>query len=317
VNKTIWEAALDELGKVWAQRNSGLLLHLLTDNLAMHREEDILRFAKKRLIKMYLLPPNTTHFLQPFDDLPFAIYKVELRRLADLIGKSRVRLGQSIKDSVELATLVSLDVEKVAFAKDKIVAAFENTGIWPWSPNLILSHAKRNVGDPEVKKEYHEESLRELSARIHGETLAKARDIVAASEVGKERVTVSVKYNFQYDTDTILAHSDALFTENVQKEEAKRQKEAEREENKAKKEAAKRDREEARLKKLTHSCRVKFCKRKWDDAQLEDWVFCEFCDKFAVCPMHWRKGESEQGQITMIDHEAECKRTLKRSRRGQ
>ena len=142
----IWKQALGELAAIWNQKCPGLVLTLLTDNLATHRDVDVVEEMWNNFIHMFYLPPNTSHFLQPLDDLPFAIYKSELRNLADKLIRSFSSLGKKKVESVYLATLVSGEAEKIAFAADKVQAGFQNTGVWPWNPQLILNNAFINVG---------------------------------------------------------------------------------------------------------------------------------------------------------------------------
>jgi hypothetical protein len=282
----------------------------------MHRDEKIVEKMVNKSIHAFYLPPNTSHFLQPLDDLPFAIYKSELRRLADAFVRARKTIGGHTKNATEIGTLVSIEAGKLAFAPGKIQEGFANTGIWPWNPERILEHANLNVGIFEEKKKMGDinEKVVELSRNAWSKKIQIERRIVETLEASKERVTVTAKYKEAFDAHSLLTNSRILREQRDTKEEEKRRKTEEKERKRLEREESRRARFELQEAKKNHSCRVKGCKRKWDESFLVNWVFCEACDKYAVCPVHWDAGESGVGQMQMKGHEVDCMRVNKKAR---
>ena len=119
---------------------------LFTHNLAVHRDTKGVKHAAGLDVDMMFLPPNTSHFTQPLDNLVFAIYKSELTRLASSLNRSLSAFGEKLENhSISVLTSVTVAAEAVAFRRDKIIASFANT-IFPWDPNAILDRARRNIG---------------------------------------------------------------------------------------------------------------------------------------------------------------------------
>jgi len=320
VTGEIWSQALDELAKIWAQKYPGVILTLLTDNLATHRDMEVVEEMWKNLIHMFYLPPNTSHFLQPLDDLPFAIYKTELRNLADKLIRSFASLGKSKVDSVFLATLVSGEAEKIAFAPDKVRAGFKNTGVWPWNPELILNNVLVNAGRAHETKAEEKDPLSDLKTmarNVYAADLAARKELADSFEVKHERVSVTTQYLTKYDSDSLrIAHKQRIADEEriadekvVIQEEKKRKREQ--------LEVEKRKREEEREVKRKFSCRIKGCRKKWNDNNINHWTQCNNCLRFALCPTHAADASALQ---VLVDHKAECaldEPPKKRARQGE
>ena len=282
------------------------MLTLLTDNLATHRDVDVVEEMRNNFIHMFYLPPNTSHFLQPLDDLPFAIYKSELRNLADKLIRSFSSNGKKKVESVYLATLVSGEAEKIAFAADKVQAGFQNTGVWPWNPQLILNNAFINVGrahEAENDEKEIKSDLKTMARDAYEAEIAARKELTDRFESKKERVTVTTQYLTKYDSDSLRK---AEKEKKLEEEIIAREKLAVQEEKKRKRDLLEEERklrETAREGKRVFCCRVKGCRKKWTDLNVINWTICDDCHRFAVCQAH---SEAATSQQMLIDHKANC-----------
>jgi hypothetical protein len=105
--------------------------------------------ALPKNIDVTFLPPYTSHFLQPLDDICFAIYKTKIAAIAARLNKafgSRGFAERGASRSTHILTLASFLAEKLAFEKSKIQKSFKRTGIYPWNKALVLKNARINSG---------------------------------------------------------------------------------------------------------------------------------------------------------------------------
>ena len=147
MNREIFSRAMLLFVQWWTTLYPGLNCLLLCDNLEAHRDAEGLRHATSHGAHVFFLPPNTSHFLQPLDDKVFAIYKTCLRKFGNKLnmkfGKMRQKLAGHASSVITAATPMA---EHIAFSDKHIQEAFKNTGIYPWNPELILTQARKNVG---------------------------------------------------------------------------------------------------------------------------------------------------------------------------
>lgn len=320
-----------------------MVASLLLDNLRFHKDVDPIILAKKNFVHLLFLPPNTSHFLQPLDDLVFARYKTHLAKLARQLLLALK--GTTTKQSPALIiTAVTSAAEKVAFSPDAIKLSFKNCGMWPINIQKIQDMAALNIGKPKDSPS-PQKSPRKAS-RIHYrqkvadavmELHAKKESTRKKSEEANLRVTPTVEYGMLFDTDSIIAKSeevrtakelDARLKAEIAREKA-REKErrasinedrriekeikAEEKEQKLREKAnideAKRlrgvgtKRKRADPPELELNCIVKDCRMTWNTADTSKWMFCEHCDACCVCKGHW---QDPQGHQLLIDHEGRC-----------
>ena len=115
------------------------------DRLPAHKDKNGIELLKKNGIEARFFPVKTSHFLQPLDQLIFAIFNNGVRR---------DRLAQ--KQSIMLTKKEFLTIfEKVinhnlpkGLQQDIVKKSWIKTGLWPWSSNLIEKMLFENVGLP-------------------------------------------------------------------------------------------------------------------------------------------------------------------------
>ncbi|ORY25282.1 hypothetical protein BCR33DRAFT_806773 [Rhizoclosmatium globosum] len=144
LTETQWIPILTELAQRWKILHPRIKPFLLLDNLGTHKTFDVLHHCYNCGIDGFPFPANTTHFLQPLDDVLFANLKNTIVRL------------YRAKKSFSLDLLGSLGKELVPVALEArncltpalIQSAFCRTGIYPFDKEKIWEKAKLNVAAP-------------------------------------------------------------------------------------------------------------------------------------------------------------------------
>eukprot|EP00301_Raphidiophrys_heterophryoidea_P024155 c7746_g1_i2.p1 GENE.c7746_g1_i2~~c7746_g1_i2.p1 ORF type:complete len:167 (-),score=32.60 c7746_g1_i2:151-651(-) len=72
-----FDACMKKFVELW-RLHPGLRVWVFVDGLACHKQLELVRFALDQGVEMWLPPANTSHFLQPLDDKPFAYFKKTL-----------------------------------------------------------------------------------------------------------------------------------------------------------------------------------------------------------------------------------------------
>lgn len=161
------------------------------------------------------------------------------------------------------------------------------------------------------------EQVRDTSRNTAMAVLARHRSIV---EEAKKTPTKSVRLDYEkiYDTGTLLRVSHEHAERERLAQEEKEKARLEREEAKARREREKADREREALerktaaanrkrereeKALTYRCQVPGCKRIWNESRPTDFIWCQVCKRYALCPSH---GKDPGLRIAHRKHEREC-----------
>ncbi len=308
---------------------------LLVDNLRFHKDLDPILKAKEDFVYLLFLPPNTSHFLQPLDDLVFARYKAHLARLARELLLALKTTGIK-RTPAEIITAVTAAAEKIAFDPQVIRDSFKNCGLWPMDYEMIEKMAYLNIGKPKhtsptkSPKKTSREDYRKKVANMVMELHSRKQATRKKSEEANLRVTPTAEYGYLFDTDSIIANSKEVLRfreekarekerENERKAEIKDEKRIQKERKTEEKEQKLRERasidEAKRLRSvgmkrkredppnLELNCIVKMCKLTWNTADKSKWMFCEHCDACCVCQGHWRDGS---GKAVLNDHEGRC-----------
>lgn len=111
---------------------------LIMDGHASHITASFLSFCVQHLIDVVILPPHTSHVLQPLDVSCFAPLKRALAKHADAL--SRLDTGRTTRAQwVEMYQLARQE----AFTAKTIAAGFRKTGLYPISAIEVLSGLTR------------------------------------------------------------------------------------------------------------------------------------------------------------------------------
>lgn len=330
MGKRNWKAAIEGFRKAIDAEMKGKEVLLLCDNLGSHRELDTLTWCLEHLIYTLFLPPNTSHFTQPLDDLMFSVYKSMLR-----LECSRRRWRNLIAgvDTKHIIQQVQQLCEQKAFAKKTIQASFENCGVWPLDTSKIhLRALENNCSSAAVKT-----STNLLPACTATATNAVVELIQSFSS---DPTTITVRHQVDYEKTTTVEElieaeqKKATLKEKTQKEaedtkilkrqlqeqkkkeklDQARKKKEEQRSRKRKLEQKKKDALNLKRQKLWNkSCRYLGCEKLWISSS--KWLWCEYCldsDWFGVCSLHCKTSE---GMKLMTKHEASCKKKYERLNR--
>ena len=151
-----------ELFGIWAQvNNQRSTVLLLWDNLPQHRSHNVLTQCENLGVLSQMLPPNSSHFLQPLNNLVFAT----LQRNSPLMGSAVATAFQT------------------AFTPAIIRSSWENVGLWPFSPEVIKERAREDTGGGEVKKNldgkgggWGVDSVQQMVIKISNESFRRERE---------------------------------------------------------------------------------------------------------------------------------------------
>ena len=268
MNSTHTKKALEFFG-LWAAKYTDASVLLLWDNLAQHRSNKVLTQCQSLGVVCQMLPPNSSHFLQPLDNVVFATLKNQAGTIYNDTKAAFDAMQLRYPRLLERAAAAAFDV---AFKPSLIKAAWKNVGIWPFSPEIIEARALKQTGGGPVNKftgkekgakksnggkgewvgiESVEQKTVEVSCKNSNENFRKVREIVSDDSLflsveqkptaknRKKRCNTATKLF----TETGGRHSDLL---RLQKE-LREKKEAEdraKAEKKVKKQEGKRKREE-------------------------------------------------------------------------
>jgi hypothetical protein len=123
----------------------GIPAPVYADRLSSHTSAELLATLVGKQVSFVLFPAGTSQFLQPLDDVVFALFKNKLRLHRDNL-MSADPLGTTIaEDTLLTAMMLAL---RETLKPGPIQASFRNTGIYPWNPEKISATARRALPDP-------------------------------------------------------------------------------------------------------------------------------------------------------------------------
>ncbi|QRV77303.1 DDE superfamily endonuclease [Ceratobasidium sp. AG-Ba] len=183
VSKNGWTD--DELTYLWfkkvfvpqavAQNTSGRPILLLMDGHGSHETNELVIYghSHKPRVHVYLLPPHTTHRLQPLDVGVFGVAQRQWARLCD----QRVAEGNPVsRDSVVTEWM---KLRPKFMRQDIILSAWRKTGLLPFNPSIFTdedfapslvssTHGSRPVQYPNVDLECdtEDESVGEVNGKV-------------------------------------------------------------------------------------------------------------------------------------------------------
>jgi DDE superfamily endonuclease len=169
---------------------------LIVDGHSSHVNMEFIRTCDRLKILLLILPPHSTHRLQPLDVgcfLPLSTcYSTEINRLLD-----------ASKGISSLTKRTFWSVFKPAWNKSmsesNILSAWKKTGIWPYQPSIILSAIAplRPQTPPEappnaIATPYTVKRMRQFS-KIHAKNPSKAafRKLTKANESNAAKASIA------------------------------------------------------------------------------------------------------------------------------
>lgn len=319
LNGEIFTEIMEDFCALWMKRYPGLHCCLIGDNLAIHRDIEVLKSAMDCDVYMTFLPAGTTHWSQPLDNLLFARLKQEVRAVAQHLLVAQVFTDEDIFSLVEIV----LEAAKKAFTGSTIISAFSGTGIFPPDKEKfgelahLNHHPSQSTCDPEDVDDFIVEKV------VEG--LQKCMDVIKEDvSASLEKVTtirVTVKKNKKYFAADIIREfeqqKEALENDKKEKAIEKEKKENERKRKREEKERKKEEKaqlRDERAEKKAKLLEARARKRSANTCKAGcnqtcrigcQWVGCESCEEFWMCPACYK---TKGGQHKMKTHERLCSR---------
>ena len=156
------------------------------------RKESYLRDTPKY---WNFLPPNTTHFLQPLDRMPFGLLKalVYVQIEKNQLWAKLLRCKAN-NNTVDLA----MDAAKKALQPNVIIKAWEDTGLVPFSEDVIINNMKGRFNKVDMN------AAMKKGVELVGEQLERARADLAERENMTIRGKARVNKNWCYSVYDLI-----------------------------------------------------------------------------------------------------------------
>ncbi len=159
------------------------------------------KYALSKGVELWLLPANTSHYLQPLDGTPFARFKQNIHSSVYL-----AKISSTLSNVVdrELFFAIAYKSEDDAFTKHSIAAAFSSCGLCPWDPFLIRKNALANVGKYSSSSELLKSDAVEAATAI----VRSFRDSAGTLKSTVRSTKVKLDKNRVFDPEMIVEIAD-------------------------------------------------------------------------------------------------------------
>ena len=132
-NSVIFQRFLEDHFLKYCQRRPGKHLLVLYDRSTTHINAELVEWALKENIILFVLPPHASHYLQPLDVGCFKPLKSAYDNLAHRFLKQHP--GQNI-NRYSMTSLICQSYT-TALTPSNVQRSFKKTGIWPFNPSVI------------------------------------------------------------------------------------------------------------------------------------------------------------------------------------
>ena len=118
------------------------------DGHSSHVNLEFINYCDQNRILILILPPHSTHRLQPLDVGVFGPLLIAYSNQLNSLQHKSLGLVSMTK---RLFYPLFREAFKEAFSKEHIERSFEKTGIWPFNPSIVINViAKPNILQPEI-----------------------------------------------------------------------------------------------------------------------------------------------------------------------
>ncbi|KAG5865963.1 hypothetical protein JTB14_012192 [Gonioctena quinquepunctata] len=123
---------------------------VIGDNSNSHITINVIQECENNSLKFVLLPPNSTHLLQPLDVAYFRPLKASWRAVLE---KWKLK-HRGVVPKAMFPKLLEQVIEKIGLrSRENSIAGFSACGIVPFNPNKVLHKTPRNVERDSVENE--------------------------------------------------------------------------------------------------------------------------------------------------------------------
>ena len=141
LNKTLFEYIIIQFAKWWHSTRGDLDCFMISDNLPVHRNKDLVKLAESMGIHMHNIMPGSSHWFQVHDQQPFGGLKKRMSQKKFDLWTSTVPPPEDEKD---LLMCLFYQAESEAFETKAVRNTFADVGLWPWNPKKILQNCQEN-----------------------------------------------------------------------------------------------------------------------------------------------------------------------------
>lgn len=140
ITTELFHCIMTEFTKWWTDTHPGLECFLISDNLSIHRNEMIVKEARRNGIHMLNIMPGSSHWFQVHDQLPFATLKKQL------MIENNKSFGSFLVPREVSRTILMCNfykAEAYALRPEVVVKSFDDVGLWPFNPEKILENCRK------------------------------------------------------------------------------------------------------------------------------------------------------------------------------
>jgi hypothetical protein len=267
MNTPLLHKVMEKFREVWNNLYPGLHCYVFSDQLGSHYSVELVRENLSEGVLLWSLIANTSHFLQPLDDVCFARFK---QAIYTMVRDVEFRGILSKVDYTDHLYQGLYDAEQIVFTPRLLKRSFLNTHLFPFCPSSIMKLIEENVGKYSPVKE----DLADVASKAMVEVL-QVQLLVDETKKRKRRSKISL--NGLHDPATLVAYEDQQNFDSAERKRAKR-------ETKQKAEMERMvEAKNRQLNKLLKTCRHPECRSTHRSSK--NWAFCFVC-KGIFCPKH-------------------------------
>lgn len=148
---------MDEFATQWRAQYPWKPILVFGDQSSVHTNDQIIHKMFLKDIWLCYFPSDTSHFLQPLDNVPFANFK---RAFANFYRKVRHSPHHNKDERYYLMIQAAIDAEHKSFSQKTILEGFKSTGLVPFDPAKIIQNAQ-NTGPEDLTIGPHAVPIRE------------------------------------------------------------------------------------------------------------------------------------------------------------
>jgi len=140
ISTDLFACIMKEFTKWWTSTRPGLECFLISDNLSIHKNKDIVEEAEHKGIHMLNIMPGSSHWFQVHDQLPFAVLKKRM-----MIENSKCFSSFFVPREVSRTMLMCnfYKAEACALKPEIIIKSFADVGLWPLLPDRIMENCRK------------------------------------------------------------------------------------------------------------------------------------------------------------------------------
>ena len=264
LNSSLWDISIQYFIKIIREISNfpQKEIVLLTDNLGIHCQPSSVANALKKGCYQIYFPPNSSHFIQPLDNLLFANLKQSVYHLCGLCHSQSMFWTGVAPSAQELVVDAVMECLPSVFSVRNILKSWENVGVSPLDEIKLRRHMKTNIRNMKKKKDLQKSY--KLAMEVKDTISLMREEYLVSSENRKQKAKhVSISTNWATSGSTGIEILESIEKKRKLDEEIVNQKRQEREEKervkREKGELKKKEREERELAKNEQK---KICNKK-------------------------------------------------------